>query len=158
MTLSTPQRNRSGRAQVRRWDAAHEMEDVYDRMGRLVQDLFGASPVTAVARLPEWAAPADIEETDDEYIVEIDMPSVKRDDITVELRANELVVSGEIKEKERNGVLRRRSRPVGQFEHVIALPGDVDPERVDASLNDGVLTVRVGKSRASRPRKIEVHE
>ena len=45
---------------------------------------------------------------------------------------------------------------VGQFEFMVALPGDVDPEKVEASLHDGVLTVRLGKAAASRPRQIEV--
>jgi HSP20 family protein len=100
------------------------MEDVYDRMGRLMQDFFGeAPPVTAAVTLPEWTTPADIEETDNEYIVEIDLPNVKREDVTLELRDNELRITGEIKDRERTGIVRRRSRRVGQFEHVVALPG-----------------------------------
>lgn len=157
MTLSVPQgQSRTGRAPVRRWDPIYEMGDVYDRMGRLMQDFFGDVPVTAAVRLPEWGVPADIEETDDEYLVEIDLPNVKREDIDVELRDNQLRITGEIKEREREGVLRRKSRRVGEFEHVIALPGDVEPERVEATLADGVLTVRLGKSSASRPKHIEV--
>ena len=110
MTLSVPQRSRSGRRPVRRWDPVSEMADVYARMGRLMQDFFGdATPVTAAVQLPEWTAPADIEETDN-----------------------------------------------GQFEHVVALPGDVDPDKVDASLSDGVLTVRIGKASGSQPRRIEI--
>lgn len=157
MTVSVPQWPRSGRRPVRRWDPVREIEDVYDRMGRLMQDFFGeATPITAAVRLPEWTAPADIEETDNEYIVEVDLPSVKREDINLELRDNELRITGEIKERERTGVLRRRSRRVGQFEHVVALPGEVDPDRVEASLSDGVLTVRVGKAGGSKPRRIEI--
>jgi HSP20 family protein len=157
MTLSAPQPSRSRRRPVRRWDPVREMEDVYDRMGRLMQDFFGeAPPVTAAVTLPEWTTPADIEETDNEYIVEIDLPNVKREDVTLELRDNELRITGEIKERERTGIVRRRSRRVGQFEHVVALPGEVDPDRVDASLSDGVLTVRVGKASGSQPRRIEI--
>jgi HSP20 family protein len=56
----------------------------------------------------------------------------------------------------RTGVLRRQTRRAGQFELVVSLPGDIDPNRVEASLRDGVLTVRVGKAAASQPRQIEV--
>jgi HSP20 family protein len=67
------------------------MEDVYDRMSRLIQDFLGDSgPVTARVRLPEWTAPADIEESDNEHIVEIDLPGVSREDINLEQRDSEL--------------------------------------------------------------------
>ena len=105
-----------------------------------------------------WVPPADIEETDDSYVLELDLPGVNRDDINIELRDNEVRITGEVKEKERSGVLRRRTRRVGQFEFLLTLPGDIDPEKVEASLHDGVLTVRLGKAAASRPRQIDVKE
>ncbi|WP_207232386.1 Hsp20 family protein [Micromonospora kangleipakensis] len=52
--------------------------------------------------------------------------------------------------------LRRRERRVGQFEHGVTLPGDVDPNSVDAGLSGGVLTVCVGKAHRTEPRRIEV--
>jgi hypothetical protein len=55
--------------------------------------------------------------------------------------------AGEIRERERTGTLRRRERRVGRFEHVVTLPSDVDPNKVDANLSGGVLTVRAGKAR-----------
>lgn len=153
MTAPVPQRNRPGRFTLfGRGDPLREMEDVYDRMGRLMRDFFGDGGPAGFAAL------ADIEETDDAYLVEIDLPGVRAEDIDVELRDNELRVSGEIKERERTGVLRRRERRVGQFEHVVGLPGDVDPERVEANLSSGVLAVRIGKARRSQPRRIEIRE
>jgi HSP20 family protein len=101
-------------------------------------------------------APADIEETDDAYVVEFDMLGVQPGDIDIEVRENELRVSGESKEKERKGILRRQMRRVGQFEHVVALPGEVDPDKVEARLADGVLTVRLNKSQVRKPRHVEI--
>lgn len=86
------------------------------------------------------------------------MPGVKREDVNIELRANEVRITGEMKEKERTGVLRRQTRRVGQFEYIVSLPGDIDPDKVEAALHDGVLTVRLGKAAASQPRHIEVKE
>jgi len=130
------------------------MEDLQDRMGQLMDGLFGLAPATIAARLP--LAPADIEEADDAYVVELDLPGVKPGDVDVEVRENELRVSGEIKESERKGILRRQMRRVGQFEHVVALPGEVDPDKVEAKLSDGVLTVRLGKSQVRKPRHVEI--
>jgi len=137
-----------------RSDPVREMEDLQDRMGQIIDELFGVGPASPAMRLP--MAPADIEETDDAYVVELDVPGVTRDDLNVEVRDNELRVSGEITAKERKGILRRQMRPVGEFEHVVTLPGDVDPNQVEARLADGVLTMRLRKSAGHQPRKVEI--
>jgi HSP20 family protein len=98
----------------------------------------------------------DIEETEEEWIVEAELPGVKRKDVNVEVRDGELLVSGEIKERERHGILRHRTRHMGEFEIRVALPGDVDTERVDASIENGILTVHIPKPERAKPRKIEV--
>jgi HSP20 family protein len=103
-----------------------------------------------------WLPQADIEETDDAWIVEAELPGVDRKDVNVELREGELVITGEIKEKERKGVVRRRTRRTGQFEYRVTLPGQTDPEKIEASLHEGVLTVRVPKAEQAKPRRIEV--
>lgn len=132
---------------ARRWDPFSEMEGLYERMGQLMHSVTGELPL---------AAAADIEETEDAFIVDLDLPGVKRDDINVEVRENQLRVTGAVKERKRTGMLRRQSRPAGQFDYVIAVPGDVDPDQVEAMLADGVLTVRLAKSPASRPHRVEV--
>jgi HSP20 family protein len=115
--------------------------------------LMGASVGDDVAA---WAPPVDIMETDDAWIVEAELPGVDPEDVTVELRDSELSISGEIKERERQGILRRRTRRVGAFDFQVTLPGLADTEHVEAKLRDGVLTVRVPKPEQARPRRIEV--
>ena len=132
-----------------RWDPFRELDELYDRMNRLWE-------TGLVPGAERWAPLADVEETDDAYSVEIDLPGVAREDIDIQLDHRELTVSGEIKEKERSGVLRRRTRRVGQFHYAVTLPGDVDADSVEAQLRDGVLTVRVPKSPASTRRHIRV--
>jgi HSP20 family protein len=138
---------------VRRADPYREIEDLSDRMDQLVEGLFGMTSASAAGRMP---TAADIEETDDAFIVDIDVPGVRPEDVRVEIRENELRVSGEIKERARKGLLRRQTRRVGQFEHVVRLPNEVDPDQVEATLHEGVLSVRLGKSRSRQPRRVEV--
>jgi HSP20 family protein len=135
---------------VQRWDPFQELEQLSAQLGQLVEG--------GIARPGEtlWTPPADIEETEDAWIVEAELPGVKHEDIKVEARDSELVVSGEIKERERKGILRRRTRPVGFFELRVALPGAIDPDNVEASVHDGVLTVKIPKSDRSRSRRIDV--
>jgi HSP20 family protein len=147
MTFPAVRHTRPSTAVTRWWDPFSELEGLYDQMGQLMRNVAGDMPTTAVA---------DVEETDDGFIVELDVPGVKREDVDVEVRQNQVRVTGEIKERERTGMLRRRSRPVGRFDYVVALPGEVDPDKVEASLSDGVLTVRLGKAAHSRPRHIQI--
>jgi HSP20 family protein len=103
-----------------------------------------------------WTPPVDILETDDAWVVEAEVPGVDPDDVNVEVRDSEVSISGEIKERERKGILRRRTRRVGEFDFHVTLPGQVDPENVDANAHNGVLTVRIPKPEQARARRIEV--
>jgi HSP20 family protein len=124
--------------QLRRWNPFSELEELHERMEQLMEPF------------------VDIEETDDAWILEVEIPGVKRDDVKVEMNDNELVISGEIKERERTGILRRRTRRRGSFEFRVMIPGDVDPDAIEANLGDGVLTVRIPKAEKAHPRRIEV--
>jgi HSP20 family protein len=135
------------------WDPFREFDRLQQEMGRLMEGVWTG---TGDGGGDLWVPMADVEETDDAWIIEAEAPGARRDDINVELRDSELVISGEIKEKERTGVLRRRTRRTGQFEYRVALPGPVDEEHIEANLHDGVLIVRVPKSEQARPRRIEV--
>lgn len=145
MTLPVRSRSRA----VAGWDPLRELDELADRVNALWEASVNGGP-------NGWAPLADIEETDDSYVVEIDLPGVKRDDIDIQLSDRQLTVSGEVKEKERTGILRRRTRRVGRFQYSVTLPADVDAERVNARLDDGVLTVRAPKSENAKPRRIQL--
>ncbi|HEV2070866.1 MAG TPA: Hsp20/alpha crystallin family protein [Acidimicrobiales bacterium] len=90
-------------------------------------------------------------------MVEIELAGVDKDDVNIELSGRRLVVTGERKERERAGILRKRTRMIGRFRSEVVLPTDVDEEAVTAELDRGVLTVRVPKAASERPRRITVH-
>jgi HSP20 family protein len=134
------------------------LAELEDRMGNLIQSFF-ADPFqagTAVPAIPVWVPPVDIEETEDSYVLEMDLPGVKPEDVNLELRdSNELRITGQYRERERTGTMRRQSRRGGEFEYDVILPGDVNAEQVDATMEDGVLLVRLAKAQP-QPRRIEV--
>jgi HSP20 family protein len=135
-----------------RWDPFADFEDVYHQMTRWMDEVSGQFDRSFGA----WAPLADVTETEDAFEVEIDVPGAKRDDISIDLTGSELVVTGELKEKERVGLLRHRTRRTGRFGYRLALPDGVDADRVEASLDEGVLTIRVPKREEARPRRIEI--
>ena len=141
---------RSADGETGRWDP-------FDELNRLTQQLGGYLGMD-VPPLGEGFTPlADIEESEDAYTVELELPGVKKDDISVEVSGRRLVVSGERKERERVGILRRRTRSVGRFHYEVSLPSALDEDGVDASLSDGVLSLRVPKAASERPRRIKVN-
>ena len=155
MSQTLPERRSS--TQAERWEPLTEIDQVTDRMRRLLEQTFGslgwASPTIERAG---WSPPVDLEETDDAYVVEAELPGVKREDVNIELVGNELMITGEVREQERTGTLRRKTRRTGRFDYRLGLPSHVDPEKVDAKLSDGVLTVKVPKSERAQRKRIEI--
>jgi len=142
---------------VSRWrrDPLNELEQVTETMRRMLeQTLGGAAPGTGDRSA--WIPMVDIEEEDDAYVVEAELPGVKREDVNIEIVGNELSITGEIKERQRKGVVRRQTRRVGRFAYRLTLPEHVDADKVDAKLDNGVLRVRVPKAERAQRRKIEV--
>ncbi|MEU4493269.1 Hsp20/alpha crystallin family protein [Streptomyces sp. NPDC023998] len=134
------------------WDSFREFEDRFDRLGQLWRSAVPGGGGLADA----WVPPADEEETEDAYQVELELPGVSKDQITVDVTDSRLAVHGEVEEKERSGVLHRQTRRFGRFDFRWALPSDADADHVTAELADGVLTVRVPKTEKSRPRRVEI--
>jgi HSP20 family protein len=123
-------------------------------MGQLMGSAL-AGPARQLGALA-WSPLADVSETEDAYLVEAGLPGVKRDQINVQVSGGQLVISGEVADREREGVLRRAARRRGRFEYRTTLPADADPDQVSASLADGVLTVRVAKTETARLRRVEI--
>ncbi|MCU1462131.1 MAG: hypothetical protein JWO37_2206 [Acidimicrobiales bacterium] len=147
--MTAPIRQRNNDA-LTRWNPFADLNQLASQMERLFQN------ADELKQLDGFIPLADIEETDDAYVVELELPGVQRKDVNVELDGNRLIVTGERKERERKGVIRRRTRTVGEFRFEVVLPNEVADEGVEATLDEGVLTVRVPKAGREQPRRVEV--
>jgi HSP20 family protein len=139
-----------------RFEPLSELEQVTQRMRRMLDQTFGGFPSALLTEGTGWSPLVDIEEQDDAYGIEAELPGVKREDVNIEVVGSELSITGEIKEKERKGAVRKRTRRTGRFDYHVRLPDQVDASRIDASLDQGVLTVRVPKSARAKRQKIEI--
>ena len=147
---------RSGGRNMTLINPTREFEDIYDRMGQLVNVALGDLGTDWLAELP-WSPPAEVSETENAYVVAVELPGVRKDQISVALQDREVIITGEVTDQVK-GRRHRSSLRTGRFEYRAMLPGDVNPEGVIAQLADGVLTGTVPKSEAARPQEIEVSD
>jgi HSP20 family protein len=105
-----------------------------------------------------WAPRADLAETEDAYVVALDVPGVPESDLQITLDDDTLKVAGERKfqRENRDGQFHRIERSFGRFYRAFRFASPIEPNGVTAEFEDGVLTVRVAKAEASKPRHIEV--
>ncbi len=99
---------------------------------------------------------ADITESDESYVLDVELPGVSRDDISLEVVSGRLIVTGERRKRHRVGLLRHRTRTTGRFRLEVSLPADVAADGVTAELDSGVLTVTVPKAEHARRRRIHI--
>lgn len=139
-----------------KWNPFRELEEIQRRLNRMFADSLPQAteePFFAA----DWAPAVDIQETDADYAVKVDLPEVKKDDIKVEMRDGVLSIEGERKqEKEEKGKkFHRVERQYGQFVRRFSLP-DVDNAKVQAEFKDGVLRVTLPKAAAAIPKPVAV--
>lgn len=147
-----PALRRRERAIPAQWHPFSEFEDLYDRMGRLLESSF-AEPAEASM----WTPLADVSETEEAYIVEAEVPGIAKDDIDIQVSGNEIAITGRTEQQEEEGKrAHRRGRRYGRFEYRAMLPGDISADKVSAALHNGVLTVTIPKSEKVKPRRIAI--
>ena len=133
-------------------DLQREVDSLFDRFfgGDRDGDDRSTSPV--------WSPRTDLLETDDAFRLRLDVPGMTKDDITINLQNNTLTVSGERTSERTNEEEEyvRVERAFGNFHRTFTLPDAVDPDRVEATYDEGVLTINVPKTEKSTRRQIEI--
>jgi HSP20 family protein len=92
------------------------------------------------------------------YYVRAELPGVQAGELDIQATANNLAISGERKIASENQHARyhRREREAGKFSRMIGLPGEINPDKVEARLENGILTVVVAKAEVAKPKQITV--
>ncbi len=139
-------------------DPLQQLLDLQERMNRLFEETLGREPQDDT-RVPRrtWAPAADVFETASGYVLEIDLPGLRREDVMVQVERGELVVRGEKPPSTagRPETFHRLERLEGPFARSFRLPQAVDPEGITAELADGVLRVTLPKPRPGRRLRVE---
>lgn len=145
---------------VSAWDPFSEIDDLWSRMTNLFDQV---APDMTSSETGSWVPVVEAEEHSDGYLVKAELPGLKRENVTIDVRDRDLVIRGETTTQDEEGkelrasetMLRRRS---GSFYYRASLPGDVDTMNIQASMRDGVLRVDLPRSREEKSRKVEITE
>ena len=126
-----------------------------DDFNRMVRQFFGDSD----ASLAGAFSPAlDVEENEDGFTLHVELPGVAPDQVDVSIEENVLTIAGQrdfYSDASAEG-FKRIERRFGRFHRAVRLPDRVDPDRIEASYKDGMLTVTVPKAESAKPRRIQV--
>lgn len=139
---------------VVRWNPFDEMTSLREAMSQLVAESFvrphGGHNLIQPA--------VNLYETDGEYVLKVSAPGLNPDNFEITAQQNVLTIQGHTQEEQQEEGARYhvREQRFGEFLRTVRFPTPIDAERIQASLANGILTVRVPKSEAAKPRRISV--
>lgn len=133
------------------WAGFGEIEQQLER-------LFNSGTPSASGPGTSWIPPVDIHESEDSYTLIADLPGMKREDISVNIVEDRVTLKGTRKREERHEEkgYRRYERAEGTFERSFRIHRGVDATKVEATFENGVLTVKLPKPEETKPKQIEV--
>jgi HSP20 family protein len=145
-----------------RWsDSFRDLQFLHDRMSRLFDDTFAGTLGRGTrdeGMSSMESPPVDIYETRDYFGFTVEVPGFKQEDLSVTIENGVLTIQGErrMEEKQEGKNFHRMERAYGKFQRTFTLPGNVNPENINASLNDGILRIEVAKREEAKPKSIPI--
>ena len=144
---------------VGKWDPFKNISTLQGRINRLFEDAFPRpSDDEAELSVCAWRPMVDIYESDDGVVIQMDLPGVKKEDVSIEVKNNRLMVYGQrkVQAEVREDRYYRRERTCGTFQRAFSLHTAISPENIKASFKNGVLTIAVPYPEEEKPIKITV--
>jgi len=131
-------------------------QKTFEYMNRLMKEVEGKALNPEIDFIPA----VNTREADDAYYIEVDLPGVKKEDISIDVKDNILTISGErkIEDERKDEEFYRVESVYGKFERSFSLPEDVDVDKIEAKAENGVLIVKIPKAQSidKAPKKIEI--
>jgi HSP20 family protein len=105
-----------------------------------------------------WAPLTDISEDKDNFVLKLDLPGIKKENVKINYENGQLSISGERKHEseKKNAKFHRVERSYGKYFRSFNLPSKIQEDKIDAEFKDGQLTITVPKSEEAKPKQIEV--
>lgn len=141
-----------------RWDPFRDMVTLREKMNRMFEDVFSGRNEDRELQAGTWAPSVDIFETENELVLTAEIPGIDEKDVEIKVEDNTLSIKGERKfEKEtKEENFHRIERSYGSFYRAFTLPSSVDPERIQAEQENGVLKISMPKRQERKPRTVRI--
>ena len=141
-----------------RWNPFKERDELESRMATLLAAREAANGGKEALTVTQWSPLVDITEDEKEYLIQAELPDMKKEDVRLSVENDVLTISGERKfEKEDKGrKYHRIERAYGSFVRSFSLSEDADGSNVSANFKDGVLKVHLPKSVRAKQKTVEI--
>jgi HSP20 family protein len=141
-----------------RWHAGRELTSMQRDMDRFFEQFASQFPRLPVNKNIDFVPACDVEETSTQYLLSVDVPGMKKEDLKVELVDNVLTIAGEHKEEKKEEKKNQKitERYQGRFERTFTLPNTTESAKVEANYTDGVLHIAIPKTAAAKPKQIPI--
>ena len=144
-----------------RWNPLREMEEIMDRFSRgwgRLPALPKSEGGQEIMTLADWTPTVDISESETEYIIKVELPEVRKEDVKVAVNQGVLTIQGERKmeREEKNKKYHRVERAYGSFARSFTMPDDVQENNIKARHKDGMLYLHLSKSESAKPKAVEI--
>jgi HSP20 family protein len=139
------------------WSALDRWSNLRDDLNSFFDMPFWSSFGRTGQLFTGWSPALDLYQSTDNVVAIVELPGMRKEDIDISLHDGTLTISGERKRESSNGkTAQRTERYVGTFRRSIALPTRVDPSKVNATYQNGILKVTLPKAEEAKPKQIQV--
>ena len=139
-------------------DLVGDFSCIHREMNRMLDPFFRGGVADDGSFGAFWNPPVDIREREDAYLVEVEIPGLKKDDVKITMENNILTIKGEKNQdsEEKRGDYHRTERVYGSFVRYFTLPSSAKSDKIEAQYKNGVLTITLPKAEEAKPKAIEV--
>ncbi len=130
------------------WDPASEFDYLRDRIGRLYDQFTQQGQ----DRSP-WQPDIEVDETEEYYLVKAELPGITRENVELQVDEHSLSIAGSVPEEHNEQTMHRRA---GRFFYRTVVPRDIDTDKVQANMREGILTIRLPKTKQAT-RRVQIH-
>lgn len=144
---------------IKKWDPFRDLLSLQERMNKLFEEsLLQTGKERQDISIAGWSPAMDVMESDEEIVLKAELPGIELKDVEVLIKDNILTLRGERKfeKEEKKENYHRIERSYGVFQRSFTLPATVEQEKVKARMKDGVLEVRLPKTKEEKSKKIEI--
>lgn len=141
------------------WEPFREMMSLREAMNRLFEESFLRPGAFGSSQEGGLSTPVDIYETDNGIVLKAAVPGVKPEDLDVSITGDVLTIKGEYKEEQEPQQKRnyiRQEHRYGSFSRTLTLPAAVDANKIQASFDNGILTLEMPKKEAVKPKSVKI--